>query len=108
MLIEFLVIIQILAFVMLFVSFGNGGTMSWALAIVLFAIVAITFYNVEVTKVLTTSINETLVNASFTRTSLGYTIYNQQSKDIPMAYLNMGLSGFCVIFLLLEIFKKET
>lgn len=106
MLVEFMIVFQIVALLLLFWAFSRGGVMTWAIAMVLFGIMAMSFYNVEETKVLVTGINDTTINATTSHTEMDYQIYTKTSKDMPLAYLNMGLGGMCLLFMFMEIFKQ--
>jgi hypothetical protein len=107
MLVEFMIVFQIVALLLLFWAFTRGGVITWAIAIVLFAILAMSFYNVEETKVLVTGINDTTINTNVSHTDMSYTLYTKTSKDMPLAYLNMGLGGLCLVFMFMEIFKQD-
>jgi hypothetical protein len=106
MLIEFLILFEIIAIVILMMAFYKGGIVPYAVCIVLFAVLALSFFNVEETKTLVHSVTDTTINASTSTSVMSYTQFNEQSKDTPLAFLNMGLGGLALVFFFIEIFKE--
>jgi len=107
MLIEFLILFQIVAFLLLVGCFWKGGLVTWTLAIILFGFLAFSFFNIEDSKTLVSTSNSTIVTDYQTNTIYEYQKIIETHKDLSLVWLNVGLAGFCLVFFYIEAFRQN-
>lgn len=101
--IQFIILMQLLGLICLFIGYGKKSAIFTAFGAILFGILAFGYYNVEET--LLVSNNATIIETSNTTNTINYNyeVLTKQYKEMPMVALNIGLMGLAML-----IFYSDT
>lgn len=105
MLIEILMVFEVLAFVVGGLAFWRQVPLVWAVAAILFAMLAVSAYGVEYRSIVVTNSTINVVGV----TSSNFFSYGDQvtqKSDVPLAGLNIGLFLLSLVYFFVTLFQE--
>jgi hypothetical protein len=104
--IEFIIILQILGLISLIYGHSKKASLFTVFGAVVFGILAISYFNVEKTILVSDSTTISYDNDSSDLVNYTYREEVKQFSEIPMAFLNVGLIGVALLFFYMDTFSE--